>query len=243
MKTTIRLIILGELPFGFNKTKIEKWKSKLFEVTNPIDKLSITCNSDGRNWEYSDDCIKKQLITNFQENILIAITNVPLELNCYSRVISDNRVCITFYEASNILRSKNIPIENMVLKLLYSYTLGYLSHENNLPLNKTSSFIHDETRGCLFDMVGIKEDLIYSTNKPVICSSCIENLRKGRVSENLILNSQKEIKKINKKLYFKMVDFVKQHPVIAIFGSALFAIILGIISSLTASFIWQSLTN
>lgn len=47
-------------------------------------------------------------------------------------------------------------------------------------------------------MNGIKEDVIFSTNKPVICNSCIEKLKTSKVPHNIILKSQNEIKKIKK---------------------------------------------
>lgn len=244
MKIKLKLIILGNLPFGFNVSKIENWKSDLFEIIKPIDKHSITNNSDGKEWDFSDINIEQQLPINFDGNILIALTNVPLESNYYSRRLSNDRVCITFNEMSDILKNENIPIENLILRLLYSYTLAYLSHKNSLPTNiEFSSFTHDETKGCLFDMNGIKKDVIYSTNKPIICSFCIEKLKLHKVSENKIANSQDEIKKIKKKLYFRIVDFIKNYPIIAFYSSAILAIVLGIIGSLIASLIWEKLNK
>ena len=77
-----------------------------------------------------------------------------------------------------ILFKKNIPIENLVLYLIYAYTLAFIKYDNKIPKNGGAfDIIHDETRGCLFDMHGIKTDVIYSCNKPIICSSCIEKLK------------------------------------------------------------------
>lgn len=120
MKIKLKVAILGSAPFGFNTKSLTNWKSELFEVDKSIDTYSINHNSDIADWEYSDENIENQLPDNFYGDILFAITNVPLKNNYYSRRLSNNRICITFCEMAKILRSENIPIENLILRLLYS---------------------------------------------------------------------------------------------------------------------------
>ena len=64
---------------------------------------------------------------------------------------------------------------------------------------------------------------------------------KPEVSENIITFSQDEIKSIKKDVYYRIIDFIKKHPILAFLGSALLAVILGIIGSLVASSIWELL--
>lgn len=242
MKIKVKLAILGNVPFEFNKKSLTGWKCELFEVDATIDTYAINNNSDAKDWIYSDYNIENNLPNNFNGNIFFAITNVPLENNYFSRMLSNNKICITFCEMAKLLKNENIPIENLILRLFYSYSLAYLSHNENLPTsNEFGSFTHDETRGCLFDMNGLKEEVIYSTNKPIICNSCVEKLKTYKVPENVIQQSQKEIKKIDKILYYRIIDFIKQYPIFSLFLSTVFAIILGVIGSLIASFIWKLL--
>ncbi|UPQ76852.1 hypothetical protein [Chryseobacterium nepalense] len=242
MKIKLKLVILGNVPIEFKTKTLIKWKSELFDVEKTIDKYSINYNSDSKDWEYSDQNIENQLPDNFNGDILFAITNVPLQDNYYSRRLSNNRICITFCDMAKLLKNENIPIENLILRLLYAYSFAYLSHNKNLPTSiEFRSFTHDETKGCLFDMNGIKEEVIFSTNNPIICNSCIEKLKVSKVPENLIQKSQNEIKKINKILYYRIFDFIKQYPLLSLLLSAIFAIALGIIGSLIASFIWEKL--
>lgn len=241
MKIKIKIIVLGNLPFELNLKKIENWESKLFEISKS-EKYSLNGNSDGYSWEYTDSNISKTIPDKFSEDILFAITNVPLESNYYSRRLSENRVCITTHEMSDILKESNIPIENLILRLIYSYFLAYKYFNDSLPTSQEfSSLTHDETKGCLFDMNGIKKDVIHSTNNPILCSSCQEKLRKNKVSENIITFSQDEIKSIKKDVYYRIIDFIKKHPILSFLGSALLAVILGIIGSLVASSIWEHL--
>jgi hypothetical protein len=147
---------------------------------------------------------------------------------------------VTFNEITELLESGNIPLENFIFKVIYSASLVYKRYGNRIPeMFEMTNFTHDETRGCLFDMNGIKTDIIYSTNQPEICPSCILDLANSKVPKNLIDKIQKEIKGIQKELYYKITDFIKRYPIGAIFISSSTAIILGFIGSILASYIWE----
>jgi ElaB/YqjD/DUF883 family membrane-anchored ribosome-binding protein len=87
-------------------------------------------------------------------------------------------------------------------------------------------------------MNGNKADLAESCHYPIICDECQERLKKERVSNDLIAGTQSEIKKIRKELYYRALDFVKHHPLWTLFISSVFAIFLGIVGSLAASYIY-----
>lgn len=231
-KVKIKLIILGQLPVALDKTKFTNWKSDIFEIVGQIDHLTITNNSDGHSWEFTDDNIITQLPEKFEGDFLIAMTHVPLEDNYYARRFSNNRICMTFFQMADILTLNNIPTENLIHRLLYSYSLIYLRNGNRMPTrDEVTSFSHDETRGCLFDMNGIKGDIVYSTNKPIICDSCAQKLTNERVPTNTINKVKQEIKQIKKGLYFRLADLIKKYPIWTILLSTISAIIIGIISS------------
>ena len=237
-KLKIKLIILGHLPIQLDKNKILNWQSDLIEIGNTIDVYSIEDDADGEDWEFSDQNILKHLPEDFDQDILIAMTHVPLEGNYYARRFPKNRVCMTFYEMVDILEQKHIPLENLVLRLVYSYYLIYKRHGNRIPLQtKDTDFTHDETRGCLFDMNGIKSDVIHSTNEPIVCDSCVDKLKKERVAENHITTLQNEIKKIRKTRYYRISDFIQEHPILTLVISVLSALVIGIISSILATLI------
>lgn len=226
------------MPLNFNEAKIKKWKSSTFEVVEDIDNYSLSCDSDGNSWEFSDQLVKEQLPKQFNADFMIAIVNVPIEDNWYSRRLGNNQVVFTFHEIKEILGYSNIPIENVIYRILYAYTLLYRRAENQIPnFGEVSGYTHDETRGCLFDMNGIKTDLVASCNEAIICDECQVKLSNERVSKSDINSSKKEIKKIRKDLYYRMLDGVKKHPVLALFLSSLFAVSLGVASSLIASYI------
>jgi hypothetical protein len=241
-KVRIKLISIGHLPLEFNSKKISKFPSSLFNVVGDIDNLALRCDSDGYDWEFSDSLVKDQMPKLNGADFMIAIVNVPLEDNWYSRRLGDNQVVFTFHEIKEILQVANIPLENVIYRLLNAYSFAYKRAGNKIPeFCEMSDFTHDETRGCLFDMNGLKGDLAASCHKPIICGECKERLRRDRVSDNEIKSAEKDIKKIQKDLYYRILEKVKRHPIYALVLSSLFAFSLGVAGSITGSYVFEYL--
>ncbi len=243
-KVKIKLVSIGHLPLEFQANKVKNWKSSTFEVIDEIDNFALRCDSDGIDWEFSDKLVKQQLPANLDADFMIAIVNVPIEANWYSRRLGDNQVVFTFYQISEILEHYNIPLENVVYRLLYAYTLLYRRAGNRIPdFGEAPGFTHDETRGCLFDMNGIKTDLVASCHNPKLCDECQERLKREKVSRSDIESTQKEIKRIKRALYYRILSVVKKHPLFALFISSLFALLLGVTGSLIGSYAYSYLTS
>lgn len=228
----IELIKIGHLPFELDLNKIIGWKSKVFRVSRDVRSFGFNLNADLDGWGYSDQAIISQFPDNCNSDFQIAIVNFPIEDNWYSRRFDQNRIVFSFHEIKEFLERKNIPLENAILRVLYAYTLLYKRSGNRIPsLYENASFTHDETRGCLFDMNGIKSDLTESCDSPIICLDCEASLKRERVSIDDISCIKKEISKIGKPMYYKLVEFAKVHPIISILISGLFAIFLNVVSS------------
>jgi hypothetical protein len=245
-KIKITVATIGHMPADFKKQKIKEWQSSVFEIVDEVESYSLTRDSDGYDWEFSDTSLEQVLPSNFSGDFLIAIVNVPIELNWYSRRLTSNRVVFSFHEIKDILQINNIPLENVIYRLLYAYTLLFKRSGNQIPdctESDKARFTHDETRGCLFDMNGIKTDVVHSCHNPIICSDCVERLRREKVSEETISKCQTEIRRIRKTLFFRLADFIKKHPLWSIAISGGTAILLGLISSIIASYIFAALTK
>lgn len=241
-KAKIKLVTIGHLPLRLNLNRVSAWESEVFELASDIENYELRCNSDNDDWEFSDSLLKGKLPDHTGADFLIAIVNVPIENNWYSRRLGDNQIVFTFSQIKESLTLVNIPLENAILRALYVYTLIYRQSKNRIPsLAEKTNFTHDETRGCLFDMNGIKYDLIESCNKPIVCGECVERLRIERVSNQTIKLVQREIRKIRKHLYYRALDFVKAKPVVALAISSVFAIMIGCAGSLIASYIYDSI--
>lgn len=239
-KVKIKLVSIGHLPINFQAAKVFRWKSSLFDLVGEFENYALRCDSDGPDWEFSDALVKKQLPAKFDADFMIAVVNVPIESNWYSRRLGDNKVVFTFQQIKDILEHYNIPLENVIYRLLYAYTLFYKRAGDKIPdYGEAPGFTHDETRGCLFDMNGIKTDLVASCDKPIICDQCIERLKQEKVSIHSISSAQAEIKFIQKDLYYRAVDFVKKHPLWSLALSSALAVVLGVMSS----FVYDAIRN
>jgi hypothetical protein len=243
-KVKIKLVSIGHLPLEFQSKKVENWKSSTFEIVDEIDNFALRCDSDVDDWAFSDALVKNQLPVNSGSDFMIAIVNVPIEDNWYSRRLGDNQIVFTFHQINEILEHYNIPLENVIYRLLYSYTLLYRRAGNKIPdFSEAAGFTHDETRGCLFDMNGIKTDLVLSCHNPKVCDECQERLKQERVSHSDIENTQKDIKRIKKDLYYRIIGLVKKQPIWALVLSSLFALLLGTSGSIIGSYTYTYLTS
>lgn len=243
-KVKISLVTIGHMPRDLNLNRVRAWRSAAFEIVGAPESYGVNRDSDGPDWQYTDQAMEQLLPTNFKGDFLFAIANVPLTDNYYGRRLSGNRAVVTLHEVADIMRAADIPIENAVLRLLYSAILVYKRFGNGIPLTgQNALFTHDDTRGCLFDMNGNKSDLVASCDNPIVCDDCASQLRGQLVPIEYIETVQKELKRIRKPLYFRLADWVRIHPIVALLISAVAAIVLGTIGSLIASYIYAALTS
>jgi hypothetical protein len=243
-KVKIKLVTIGHLPLHLSLSNVSAWISDVFELVGKIEGFDLQCNSDSPSWEFSDKLLQGQLpVNNTDADFLLAIVNVPIENNWYSRRLGNNQIVFTFSQIREFLAWENIPLENAIIRVLYAYTLLYRRSGNKIPeFGELPGFTHDETRGCLFDMNGIKSDLVLSCNKPIVCGKCENDLKNKRVSNQTIKTVQKEIRRIQKNLYYRVLDFVKIKPIFSLIVSSIFALVLGVVASVIASFILPLLT-
>lgn len=237
-KIKIKIGIIGYLPFSFNQKKIEKWKSKLFSITEIAQYNINSQKSDSGSWEYSDAILSQELPPRQDEDIFIGITYVPIECNYFSRRLDNNRIIISYFDIHQVISQNNIPIENLLLRIVYASSIVYLC-EKNIPTTKTMEieFLHDDTRGCIYDMDGNKYDIIYSLDQPKLCNSCIEKLRKKKITEELIQSAINELKNIKKDPYWQIANFIKKRPLISISLTFIFGVIMSIVANYLYDFI------
>ncbi|MBP2858316.1 hypothetical protein J8657_11975 [Dickeya oryzae] len=240
-KVRIKIVTLGHMPAHFNKNKIANCESILFEINNVIDDYPLTCDSDIPDyWAFSDNLISAQLPSCNDADILIAITSVPLQYDWYLRRLNENKVVFTFHMVKDLLKNENIPLENVVYRVLYASSLTYKGSGDRAPsYDDILGFMHDETKGCLFDMNGLKTDLIESCDKPIICKDCEHKLSTRKIPTNLIETVKKELKGIRKTRYYRWADFIKSHPIISLAISLFSVVLFGVLSSVIASILYD----
>jgi hypothetical protein len=143
-KIKIRIVVLGHLPHSLKLEKVLKWKSELFEINQDVGSYGIFSDSDLPDWGFSDENIEKQLPQKETEDIMLAVTNVPIEYRYFARRFSNNRICLTYNTMTEILMFDNIPLENLLLRVLYSVSFVFKRYGNRIPLmSETTNFTHD----------------------------------------------------------------------------------------------------
>jgi hypothetical protein len=240
MKLKIAVRILGHKGPDLETSTLISWRSDIWQLhEGRIDTFPLNGDCDLDNWGYSDEGLSERAVAAKGADFTLYILNVPLEANYYFRRVSRNVACISLFEVAEILRSNNIPVENIVLRMLYNSSMTYTRKGFLPPIREMATLAHHETKGCVFDMTGIKSDIAFSCDHPILCESCRVEAGNDKVSKEIIETFSKEIPRIKKKLYYRMADWVKKQPISALVISASFAILLGVASSLIASVIYD----
>lgn len=237
----IRVVTLGTVPHDLDLSKVIKCSSSIFEVVDAIDNYAINSDADGEGWQFTDDNLLKKLPSNEGEDFLVALTNVPLQHNWYTRRVKENVVVFSFKEISDYLRFNNIPLKNVVFRLLYAYALVFKENKGKIPsCDEYTNFTHDETKGCIYDMNGLKYDIIESCDNPIICGACVQRLASSGVPTSQIKQAQIEIKNIRKELFFRISGWISKHPVLSFVLATFWAFLIGLFSKYVAIQLWPN---
>ena len=240
MKLKICVRLLGNSAPDLDISRILAWDSSLWEVHDGrIDSLSLNGHSDLPSWGYSDVALAVKAPVVSGADVTLYVLNVPLEDNYYFRRLSRNVACLSFFEIADVLRSQNIPLDNAVLRAMYGLAVIYARKGQVPPNSELFSLAHHETKGCIFDMAGIKTDIIFSSNRPILCEACRVAAGEDQVTKEFLTTVGVELERIGKHLYFQIADLVKRHPLIALAVSSLYAILLGVIGSIVAAYAYE----
>jgi hypothetical protein len=226
MNFDISIVQLGQLKRRINFGNLQRWKSKVFKINSVSEICHIPNFEYKTNWQYlSDDLVRSCIEHDGKAKITIAVTEYSLEANFYMRKVDSGLTIISLFEVGDILRDRDIPIENFILRNIYeivALTCVYPDLPNTS--DEIPAIVHEETRSCLFDISGIKTDIIYSSSKPSLCPQCEAYLQKKQLPQGFTNNLISEIKRIRKPLFNRISDFIKHHPI--------WAIIIGIVTQL-----------
>ena len=236
-RVKIDIIQLGESKYKDEWSflhKLKKNKSKVFEITN-IRKISLP-QSDL--WGYTDATLQRLIKHSESADCTLCFIDYPLEGNFFARRLSGNVGVATFYQTGNIFSESNIDLKNFIMLQIYKIVL--LSKlDTGTDINGILKHFHDETRGCLFDMCGLKEDIVVSAVGPKICFQCEAKLGNTLLDVEFIDLLNKELKRIKKPTYFRITDWIKRHPILSITLAAGSSLLLNVL----ASFIYDAMSS
>lgn len=234
MQINITIVTLGHVDRQIDIRKIKNRKSKIFKIVS-IQRMDYLPESDIYDG-FLDHKISQEALSQLiqcPKNSEIAIALIPnrFDDNFYIHRLNNNCAAISLYGINDILSPKHISIENFVLKQIYEIcALKRLI--NDFSSTEVYSIIHSDTRGCLFDLNGDRQDIIYNTEKPLICDSCISAFKRKQFEDDYLRTIVKELKRIRKPKLLIIENFIKKYPLLSILLSALFAILLNLISNI-----------
>lgn len=231
-KFKIQICLLGYQRYLDKIEKLRNYSSKLFEVTNCVEiKYLPSCDLE---WGYSDKCICRLLssshIDNNDVDLCLCFIDNPIEYNYFTRDLSSfdsKTVLCSFYQVETIFNDENVDIFNYVHGIvLYEIVQIATLHKVN-----ENYFLHDDTRNCLFDMCGIKKDIVIKYDIPRLCPSCIAKIESTAVDKEFIPLLNKEFETFKKQLFYRIIDFVKKRPILSITITFITTILINILSS------------
>ncbi len=233
-KVRIKLLFLGHPRHVINKNKLSSFSSKYFEVTSveSVENLPKANKNDGYlDVEYSVDEVSEIIPDTKNADITFAVMNYRYDDNFYLHRLNSSAVCLSIAGIDQLLLNNNISIENFILKNIYEVAVLF----KILPSvcsNEAYQIVHDDTRGCLFDMNGDKFDVIYNTETPQICNSCKSFINSKSLPEGYISALEKELKKIKKPLISRVELFIKKYPLFSVGFTLISSFIINILASL-----------
>ena len=107
-RTKIRVVELGNNPHAINFDRIRRWRSEVFSLIGDIERYDLRADSDLSDWSYSDSQLAEQLPPLGEEDVLVAITTVPLEENYHTRRVRENMVVFSFHTVKRIRASLSL---------------------------------------------------------------------------------------------------------------------------------------
>ena len=232
----IKIVRLGYIPYDIDWQKLESYESNLFNIIDKIVDINLPEKSTTSKWAYSNESLIN-VIENHNSfgdkpNLIIAFCNVPLEKeNNYGMILNDT-VCVhSFLPIFNILERDHIPYFNFIISMIYRRVFQKNVFPNSFSAFTGRLLLNDENRGCIFDMHGHLEMIIYSLQNPKITNPSAERLRKEGISQNDINLANRELSRIKLSKYIRITKYIEKHPIAVILISLLLGVIVNLLST------------
>lgn len=227
-KVRIKLVPLGGNPGAFDHERVKRYKSSLFTVSQ-VDMAPYLPEMDGEMWNHSCESLSKIVRNGNECDFTVGITGHMLDDNYYIRRLGNSACVMSYFELTDVIRSAGNTLENFILRNIYELVSIYKECNESLA-DGDRSFVHDDTRGCIYDMNGYKPNIVYSMDKPIICDQCLARLRQKSLSSGWIDSIQSEIAKIRAPAYNRIVKFIKSHPWLSFLIGSVWATVLNLIA-------------
>lgn len=222
-KQKIKIIELGNLRKPLNRKWLGKHKSNLFEITEYSQREFLprpSGNYGTLDVVYSKNEITILLKDEKYDGIIVGIMNYGYDDNFYMHRIGDNSMVVSIYGLRKILADEEICVENFILKNIYE-AVAFYNIFGGLTNDGVYGMVHQDTRGCLFDLNGDRQDVIYNTEKAIVCEECKGRLKSSSLPDGFVHLLERGLTQIDKPLIKRVEVFIRRYPLVSFLGAIL----------------------
>lgn len=123
----------------------------------------------------------------------------------------ENTIILSYHKIYDELVQNNIPLENLILSAIYTYSLIYLKNGRLPTKAEEMEMMHLDTRGCLFDFTNDVTDVKFFANYPIICPYCQVAILPDNID---IKKINKELRRIRKNFFYRLYENIKSNILI-----------------------------
>jgi hypothetical protein len=240
-KINISIVLIGNSEKMFSSDKLIRIKSDLFRIL-PIQKIDVLIG-DGVEDGYLDRKYSKadligRIKNSHSSDFTVGIMQERFIDGFYMHRLARDCGIISLYGIQEILEKRNISLDDFIKKSIYEI-VGMWVYCGDLESDDVYNLVHRHTKGCVFDLNGDHNDIIYNTISPILCGACAAKFHTRQIDSKFLDKFRKELSEIKKPFLIRAEEFIRRYPLLSILSTAFGSILL----NLFASAIWEFLTK
>lgn len=230
----IELIQLGDI-YPVNFQKIQKFgdNSTIFKIAT----ISENNNAEILNREIvrlSDADFNFLVVQQVTTDFSVVIVNRPLQDNYFSRPISEKLIIVSIFDIESLNIHEGISVEMYILRFLLAFSTIFQVYKGFS--QQANELMQRNATGCLFDKSIYKPQIAIFFRQPKLSIAVINILKGKTLPLNFLPDLQDDIKKLKISSYYKLKDWLKENPIIAIAVAFLIGLIF---SELLGNYIYD----
>lgn len=235
-KINIKIVILGHAKRLLDIEIVRGFKSDFFTISSIKEIESMPRSDIEDNFldvKYSPEKIAEIVkgVSVKDNEIMIAVMAYPFYDGFYMHRVGNNKLCISLANINHYLLDAKISVENFMIKNIFE-AIMLQQLVNNLEGNEVYEYVHSDTRGCLFDLNGDQRDIIYNTEKPILCNECKGRIGKKDFEQGFLDKFEKELTRIDKPKSLKLEIWAGKHPFLYSFIILIMGALLSLVGTL-----------
>ena len=242
--TYIDIIGMGDTyPVNYKKLKTNGEHSNLFSIVRIIEIPNPDVLNRENKFRLMDEDFNFLTNRQTEANFSVVIVNRPLQGDFFSRRISEKVIAISIFDIETLNIHEGIKIEMYLTRFIYAFVAIFQSYNKSLPTPEAitaDKLIQNEAKGCLFDFCRYKPQVAIFFREPKISTEADVVLRSKALPKGFLSTLKKEIRTLKIGRYYKLSDWFKENPIMAI----IFTFLVGLIfSELLGNYIYDLVSD